>query len=49
MCSGGGPFSVDLLNIEEGKYRCLECGKQFTGVSARPVCPQCRSDNVKRL
>jgi Zn finger protein HypA/HybF involved in hydrogenase expression len=49
MCSGGGPFSVDLLNVEEKEYRCSDCGKEFKGLSVRPLCPMCKSDNVKRL
>lgn len=38
------------------KYRCQECGKEFTeiiGISAVDTkdtkCPECKSDNVKRL
>jgi len=47
MCSGGGPFSVDLLTIKEREYRCKECGKHFSQASPRPICPVCRSDDVQ--
>ncbi|MDI9616993.1 MAG: hypothetical protein QW781_03790 [Methanothrix sp.] len=49
MCTvGGGP---DLGAIEEGisakDYICLDCGNKFKGMGKRPMCPSCKSRNVK--
>lgn len=46
MCSAGGPFEVNILDMGEKDYRCKDCGKKFKEASSNPSCPKCKSTNV---
>lgn len=51
MCSGSG-FSLIGVGDEEmilaKNYKCLDCNNIFKGLGVIPVCPRCKSKNVKR-
>jgi Zn finger protein HypA/HybF involved in hydrogenase expression len=52
MCSGSG-FSLIGVGDEEmilaKDYRCLDCNNIFKGLGVVPICPACKSRNVKRV
>ena len=52
MCSGSG-FSLIGVGDEEmilaKDYRCLDCNNIFKGLGGVPICPACKSRNVKRV
>lgn len=50
MCTvGGGPDIGNIESLVAKDYECLECKNQFKGMGRRPMCPSCRSRNVKAV
>jgi Zn finger protein HypA/HybF involved in hydrogenase expression len=50
MCTvGGGPDIGNIETLAAKDYECLECKNQFKGMGRRPMCPTCKSRNVKAL
>lgn len=50
MCTvGGGPgLNVeDIESVAAKDYECLDCKNKFKAMGRRPLCPACRSRNVK--
>jgi len=50
MCTvGGGPDIGNIETLAAGDYECLECKNKFKGMGRRPMCPTCKSRNVKAV
>jgi len=50
MCTvGGGPDIGDIESLVAKDYECLDCKNKFKGMGRRPMCPSCKSRNVKAV
>jgi Zn finger protein HypA/HybF involved in hydrogenase expression len=50
MCTvGGGPDIGNIESLAARDYECLDCKNQFKGMGRRPMCPSCKSRNVKAV
>jgi len=50
MCTvGGGPDIGNIESLAAKDYECLDCKNQFKGMGRRPMCPSCKSRNVKAV
>jgi Zn finger protein HypA/HybF involved in hydrogenase expression len=50
MCTvGGGPDIGNIETLAAKDYVCQDCKNQFKGMGRRPMCPACKSRNVKAL
>jgi hypothetical protein len=50
MCTvGGGPDLGDVETLVAKDYECLDCNNKFQGMGRRPMCPSCKSRNVKAV
>jgi Zn finger protein HypA/HybF involved in hydrogenase expression len=50
MCTvGGGPDIGNIETLAAKDYECLDCKNQFKGMGRRPMCPSCKSRNVKAV
>ena len=50
MCTvGGGPDIGNIETLAAKDYECLDCKNQFKGMGRRPMCPTCKSRNVKAV
>ena len=48
MCTvGGGPDIGEVETLVAKDYECLDCNNKFQGMGRRPMCPSCKSRNVK--
>jgi hypothetical protein len=48
MCTvGGGPDIGQIEEIAAKDYECLDCNNKFKAMGRRPMCPSCKSRNVK--
>ncbi|MDD1759200.1 MAG: hydrogenase maturation nickel metallochaperone HypA [Methanothrix sp.] len=49
MCTvGGGPDVGNIEEIAAKDYECLDCDNKFKAMGRRPMCPSCKSRNVKQ-
>jgi Zn finger protein HypA/HybF involved in hydrogenase expression len=50
MCTvGGGPDIGNIESLVAKDYECLDCKNAFKGMGRRPMCPSCKSRNVKAV
>jgi Zn finger protein HypA/HybF involved in hydrogenase expression len=50
MCTvGGGPDIGNVETLTAKDYECLECKNKFKAMGRRPMCPSCKSRNVKEV
>lgn len=50
MCTvGGGPDIGEIETLAAKDYECLDCNNKFQGMGRRPMCPSCKSRNVKAV
>ena len=50
MCTvGGGPDIGEVETLATKDYECLDCNNKFQGMGRRPMCPSCKSRNVKAV
>ncbi|HOT07551.1 MAG: hypothetical protein A4E45_00569 [Methanosaeta sp. PtaB.Bin039] len=48
MCTvGGGPDLGNIEGLATKDYVCMDCGNKFKGMGRHPMCPSCKSRNVK--
>jgi len=48
MCTvGGGPDIQQIEELAARDYECLDCSNKFKAMGRRPMCPSCKSRNVK--
>jgi ribosomal protein L37AE/L43A len=48
MCTvGGGPDIGNIESLAAKDYECLDCKNKFKAMGRKPMCPSCKSRNVK--
>jgi Zn finger protein HypA/HybF involved in hydrogenase expression len=46
---GGGPDVGNIESLTAMDYECLDCKNKFKAMGRKPMCPACKSRNVKAV
>jgi len=46
---GGGPDVGNIESLTATDYECLDCKNKFKAMGRKPMCPGCKSRNVKAI
>lgn len=48
MCTvGGGPDIGNIESLAAQDFECLDCNNKFKAMGRKPMCPSCKSRNIK--